>query len=45
MIYLELPPNVANMQKMANGLAKSMFRPISRKYDKAEHTPRRNSMR
>ena len=39
MIYLELPPNVANMQKMANGLAKSMFRPISRKYDKAEHTP------
>ncbi|MGB5233729.1 MAG: hypothetical protein WBN85_00920, partial [Candidatus Macondimonas sp.] len=39
MIYLELPPQVTNMQKMANGLAKSMFRKISRKYDKAEHEP------
>jgi len=37
MIYLELPPKIENMRKMANGLAKSMFRPISRKYDRAEH--------
>jgi len=37
MIYLELPPNIENLRKMANGLAKSMFRPISRKYDRAEH--------
>lgn len=37
MIYLELPPKVTNLQKMAHGLAKSMFRPISRKYDRAEH--------
>jgi acyl-CoA dehydrogenase len=37
MIYLELPPNIENLRKMANGMAKSMFRPISRKYDHAEH--------
>lgn len=37
MIYLELPPKIENLRKMANGMAKSMFRPISRKYDRAEH--------
>ena len=37
MIYLESPPKIENLRKMANGMAKSMFRPISRKYDRAEH--------
>ncbi|MBI9076485.1 MAG: acyl-CoA dehydrogenase family protein [Desulfatibacillum sp.] len=37
MINLELSENMVNLQKNIKMVAKSMFRPISRKYDQAEH--------
>jgi len=37
MISLELPEAVEQTQKMMHGLAKDLFRPISRKYDDKEH--------
>lgn len=36
-MYLELPGKLKGLQTMAHQLANEMFRPISRKYDKAEH--------
>lgn len=39
MINLELPAKLTNIQKMTGGMAKSMLRPISRKYDTLEHEP------
>ncbi len=37
MINLELPENSAKMQSNIKNMARSVFRPISRKYDDAEH--------
>ncbi len=37
MINLEIPKKLVNIQKMTHQMASSMFRPISRKYDTAEH--------
>ena len=37
MINLELPKKLTTVQQMAHQLANSVFRPISRKYDKIEH--------
>ena len=37
MINLELSPGHANITNMIHGMAKSMIRPISRKYDTKEH--------
>lgn len=36
-MYLELPKKLHGLQTMAHNLANEMFRPISRKYDIAEH--------
>ncbi len=36
-MYLELPKKLKGLQEMSASLAAEMFRPISRKYDKAEH--------
>lgn len=36
-MYLELPKKLQNLQGMAHNLAVEMLRPISRKYDLAEH--------
>lgn len=36
-MYLELPKKLKGLQQMSSSLAAEMFRPISRKYDKAEH--------
>lgn len=38
MINLELSSKLSNIQGMAHMLAQNVFRPISRKYDKAEHS-------
>jgi acyl-CoA dehydrogenase len=37
MIYLELPRNLKLVVNQAHQVAKHVFRPISRKYDRAEH--------
>ena len=37
MINLELPQKLRNTQQMTHQLAESVFRPISRKYDRIEH--------
>jgi len=37
MIGLELPENLDSLRKNLNNVAKTMFRPIARKYDIAEH--------
>ena len=37
MINLEIPGKLQNVQNMARMLAVQVFRPITRKYDKAEH--------
>lgn len=37
MINLELPQKMRNIQQMSHQLAASVFRPISRKYDRIEH--------
>jgi acyl-CoA dehydrogenase len=37
MIYLELPKNLKLVVNQAHQVAKHVFRPISRKYDRAEH--------
>ncbi|MBL4607436.1 MAG: acyl-CoA dehydrogenase family protein [Pseudomonadales bacterium] len=37
MINLELSPGHQNISKMINGMAKSMIRPLARKYDTKEH--------
>lgn len=37
MINLELPKKIQGLQKMARQVANEVFRPISRKYDLAEH--------
>ncbi len=37
MINLELPKKIQDLQKMARQVAQEVFRPISRKYDLAEH--------
>lgn len=37
MIDLNIPEKVETMQNNMKNLARSMFRPISRKYDEAEH--------
>ena len=37
MIYLELPKNLELVVNQAHQVAKHVFRPISRKYDRAEH--------
>ena len=37
MINLELPKKMLMVQQMSQQLASSVFRPISRKYDKIEH--------
>ncbi|MCA9522696.1 MAG: acyl-CoA dehydrogenase family protein [Myxococcales bacterium] len=37
MIDLDVPKKLQPLLEMANGVAKSMFRPISRQYDVAEH--------
>ncbi|MCG8316062.1 MAG: acyl-CoA dehydrogenase family protein [Pseudomonadales bacterium] len=36
-MYLELPKKLKGLQEMSENLANEMFRPISRKYDLAEH--------
>src|SRR5690606_12320253 len=36
-MYLELPKKLKGLQSMAHNLAVEMLRPISRKYDLAEH--------
>lgn len=36
-MYLELPKKLKGLELMSGNLAKEMFRPISRKYDLAEH--------
>tara|TARA_B100000609_G_scaffold193263_1_gene184414 strand:+ start:3576 stop:4781 length:1206 start_codon:yes stop_codon:yes gene_type:complete len=38
MINLEIPKHLKGVASMAHDIAQGMFRPISRKYDKAEHT-------
>ena len=38
MINLEIPAKLQNMQNMAHMLSAQVFRPITRKYDKAEHS-------
>lgn len=38
MINLELPKKLTTVQDMTHQLAKGVFRPIARKYDKIEHT-------
>lgn len=38
MINLEIPAKLQNVQNMARMLATQVFRPITRKYDKAEHS-------
>ena len=35
---LEIPKNLQNLSDGAYELARSVFRPISRKYDEQEHT-------
>jgi acyl-CoA dehydrogenase len=37
MIYLEVPKNLKLVVNQAHQVAKHIFRPISRKYDRAEH--------
>ncbi len=37
-MYLELPKKIKQLNEMAYSMAKEMLRPISRKYDLAEHT-------
>jgi len=37
MIYLEIPKNLKLVVNQAHQVAKHVFRPISRKYDRAEH--------
>ena len=37
MINLELPQKLLTIQQMSHQMAKSVFRPISRKYDRIEH--------
>lgn len=36
-MYLELPKNLRALKKQAHQVAKNVFRPISQKYDQAEH--------
>ncbi|MGB5809493.1 MAG: acyl-CoA dehydrogenase family protein [Polyangiales bacterium] len=36
-MYLELPKNLRALQNQAHQIAKNVFRPISQKYDQAEH--------
>ena len=38
MIDFELPPNLRMVKEMTQAVARDTFRPISRKYDEAEHT-------
>ena len=38
MINLEIPPKLEIVARMARDIAEGMFRPISRKYDRAEHS-------
>ena len=37
MINLEIPRKLEVVARMARDIAEGMFRPISRKYDRAEH--------
>ena len=37
MINLELPKSMQDIAELAHGVGEGMFRPISRKYDRAEH--------
>ena len=37
MIYLEVPKHLRQLANQAHQVAKHVFRPISRKYDRAEH--------
>ncbi|MGB5313762.1 MAG: hypothetical protein WBN38_16945, partial [Polyangiales bacterium] len=37
MIYLEVPKSLKPFVNQAHQVAKHLFRPISRKYDRAEH--------
>ena len=36
-MYLEIPKKLAPLAEQAHMVAEQMFRPISRKYDRAEH--------